>query len=139
MTIHKIIHLTFISLYVITATICIIVIYKKLKNKKAPKELTQQEYDATIVGIMVDVKNITEPFFNIWPYVNKLKMAKILSKKISEKQLVYKVYRNSKEAIEHILLTTEKENNFVVIVVDTNKKKAKGYFKLHLENQYEIG
>ena len=74
----------------------------------------------------------SDSFFNIWPYVSELKAAKILSKKIKESELVHKVYRNSTEDFEHILLTTEKENHFVKVVVDRNKKKAMGYLFLDL-------
>lgn len=73
-----------------------------------------------------------DSFFNIWPYVSELKAAKILSKKIKESELVHKVYRNSTEDLEYILLATEKENHFVKVVVDRNKKKPMGYLFLEL-------
>jgi len=74
--------------------------------------------------------------FNIWPFVNELKKAKIVSKKINEKDLVYKVYRNFEENFEHILLTTEKDNHYLVVLVNLNKNKIKGYFPLELTNEY---
>ncbi|WP_281323016.1 hypothetical protein [Flavobacterium aestivum] len=76
--------------------------------------------------------------FNIWPYVDKLKSAKTVSKKIKEQELIHKIYRNSTGEFEHILLFTEKENNFVVIVVDRKKKKIIGYFLLDLNGEYNL-
>jgi hypothetical protein len=70
--------------------------------------------------------------FNIWPYVNDLKKVNIISKKIEEDKLVHKVYRNAD--FEHILLNTEEENHFVVIVVNLNKHKLKGYYLIDLTN-----
>ncbi|MEO8237320.1 MAG: hypothetical protein ABI576_04365 [Flavobacterium sp.] len=81
---------------------------------------------------MAEIPVSNDGFFNIWPYVSELKAAKILSNKIKESELIHKVYRNSTEDFEHILLTTEKENHFVEIVVDRNKKKAMGYLFLDL-------
>ncbi|MFC6265567.1 MULTISPECIES: hypothetical protein [Flavobacterium] len=81
---------------------------------------------------MTEISISNDSFFNIWPYVSELKAAKILSKKIKESELVHKVYRNSTNDFEHILLATEKENHFVKVVVDKNKKKAIGYLLLDL-------
>jgi hypothetical protein len=78
------------------------------------------------------------PFFNIWPYVSQLKSVKIISKKIKDAELVHKVYRNSNGEFEHILLSTEIENNFVVIVVNRSKKKIMGYFLLDVKGEYDL-
>lgn len=85
-----------------------------------------------MVGGMKEISIPNDNYFNIWPYVSELKAAKILSKKVKESELVHKVYRNSTEDFEHILLATEKENHFVKVVVDKNKKKALGYLILDL-------
>jgi len=84
------------------------------------------------MGEMTEISVSNDSFFNIWPYVSELKAAKILSNKIKESDLVHKVYRNTNQDFEHILLTTEKENHFVKIVVDRNKKKPMGYLLLDL-------
>jgi len=137
MTINRLIHLHFISLYLIGVIIFIVVIYRKLKNKKGPKELSREKFESTIIGKMVEIKDDMKTIYNIWPFVNNLKRVKIITKKIDENQLVFKAYRDTNNKFEHILLTTEKENNFIVIVVDLTKKKAKGYYKLYLKNEYK--
>lgn len=125
-------------MFVFTAIFCVVFILKKLKNKKIPKQLSQEKFDSTMISKMVDVTNQVQTMFNIWPFVSNLKLAKILSKKGNEKELVYKVYRNFDNNFEHILLFTQKENNYVVVIVDLIKKKIKGYFLLDLQNQYEL-
>jgi hypothetical protein len=137
MTINRLIHLHFISLYLIGVIIFIVVIYRKLKNKKGPKELSREKFESTIIGKMVEIKDDMKTIYNIWPFVNNLKRVKIITKKIDENQLVFKAYRDTNNKFEHILLTTEKENNFIVIVVDLTKKKVKGYYKLYLKNEYK--
>ncbi len=129
---HHYLRLTFILLFVVTSCVCIYFIIKKRRNKKAPKLISEEKYSASKIGGMKEISISNDSFFNIWPYVSELKAAKILSKKIKESELVHKVYRNSTEDFEHILLSTEKENHFVKIVVDRNKKKAMGYLILDL-------
>ena len=131
MAMHHYLRLSFILLFVITSCFCIYFIIKKRRNRKAPKLLSAEKYRSSMTDGMKEISS-NDSFFNIWPYVSELKAAKILSKKIKESELVHKVYRNSTEDYEHILLATEKENHFVEIVVDRNKKKAMGYLFLEL-------
>lgn len=135
MAIHHYLRLSFIVIFVITAFFCIYFIIRKHRNKKDPKLLTEEKYSSTMLGKMTEIK-VSDNIFNIWPYVSKLKTAKVLSHKIKDSQLVHKVYRNSTENFEHILLPTEKENHFVVIVADRNKKKTIGYFIRDLNGLY---
>lgn len=132
MAMHHYLRLSFILLFVVTSCFCVYFIIKKRRNKKAPKLLSQEKYTSSMNGGMTEISVSNNSFFNIWPYVSELKAAKILSKKIKESELVHKVYRNSTDDFEHILLATEKENHFVKVVVDTNKKKAMGYLLLEL-------
>lgn len=127
MSIDKLIHLHFLSLYVLVLIIFLIVLYKKMNVKKIPKKLTQEKYNATIIGKMVEVEDSEKSMFNIWPFVNKLKRAQILPKKFNESLLINKIYRDSNNDFEHILLNTEKENHYVVIVANLTKKKIIGY------------
>ncbi len=136
MTIDKLIHLHFLSLYVTVLIIFLVVLYIKLKNKKAPKLLSKEKFYSTLTEKMIESSTIDKSMFNIWPFVNELKKAKIVSKKINEKDLVYKVYRNFEENFEHILLTTEKNNHYLVVLVNLNKNKIKGYFPLEMTNEY---
>ncbi|WP_395065239.1 hypothetical protein [Flavobacterium sp.] len=138
MTINKLVHLHFISLYVVVVILFLIVIYKQLKNKKGPKELSIEKYHATMTSEMEEVTDKIKTMFNIWPFVSELKRVKILPNKINESKLVHKGFRDVNDEFEHILLTTEKENNYLVIVVDRTKKKAKGYFKLNLDTEYDL-
>ena len=132
MAMHHYLRLTFIFLFVVTSLFCVYFIIKKRRNRKGPKLLPKEKYNSTITGEMAEISVSTDSFFNIWPYISELKAAKILSNKIKESQLIHKVYRNSTEDFEHILLATEKENHFVKVVVDRNKKKAMGYLFLDL-------
>ncbi len=135
MTIDKLIHLHFLSLYIVVLIILVVAIYIKLKNKKAPKKLSEEKYQSTITGKMLDI-TAKESMFNIWPFVNELKRALILSKKTNESELIYKIYKDINDNFEHILLNSENENNYIVIVVNLNKNKVIGYFLINSLKDY---
>jgi len=132
MAMHHYLRLTFIFLFVVTSLFCVYFIIKKRRNRKGPKLLSKEKYNSSMNDELTEISVSNDSFFNIWPYVSELKAAKILSKKIKESELVHKVYRNSTQDFEHILLATEKENHFVKVVVDRKKKKAMGYLFLDL-------
>ncbi len=136
MSIDKLIHLHFLSLYVLVLIIFLIVLYKKMSVKKIPKKLTQEKYNATIIGKMVEVEDPEKSMFNIWPFVNELKRAQILPKKFNESLLINKIYRDSNNDFEHILLNTEKENHYVVIVANLTKNKIIGYLLVDSLKKY---
>jgi hypothetical protein len=48
------------------------------------------------------------------------------------------VYRDSNDDFEHILLATEKENNFVSLIVNRNKKKMMGYSLIDSNGNYSL-
>lgn len=128
---HHYLRLTFILLFVISSFVVVYFVIKKRRNRKAPKLLSKENYPSTLEE-MKEISVENDNFFNIWPYVSELKAAKILSNKIKESELIHKVYRNSTNNLEHVLLVTEQENRFVEIVVDRKKKKAMGYLFLNL-------
>lgn len=132
MAMHHYLRLSFILLFVITSFFCVYFIIKKRRNRKIPKLLSREKYASSMSEEMEEIPVSNHSFFNIWPYVSELKAAKILSNKVKESELIHKIYRNSTEDFEHILLATEKEHHFVTVVVDRNKKKPMGYLFLDL-------
>ena len=87
---------------------------------------------------MVEVKKTDSNIFNIWPYVSRLKSAKVLSNKIKDHDLIYKIYRDPSLKFEHILLSTEDKNNFVSIIVNKKRRKTIGYSFLDSNEKYDL-
>lgn len=131
-------HLSLLVMLVVTASLCVLAVIIKMKNKKGPKLLEREKYNSTMTEKMVEVKKTDSNIFNIWPYVSKLKSAKVLSKKIKDHDLIYKIYRDSSEKFEHILLATEDKNNFVSIIVNKKRKKTIGYSFLDSNEEYDL-
>jgi hypothetical protein len=132
------VHLTFFIIFGITASICFLFIVVKMSRKKRPKQLEKERFDATISPVMKEIAATDDAIFNFWPYVSELKLAKILSNKIKENELVYNVYRDANEQFEHILLATENENNYVSLIVNRNKKKIIGYSVVDSHGHYVL-
>ena len=101
------------------------------------KELTEIEFKKTFGNGMTDITEteIDEPI-DIWNYVKKLTENQIVNRIVYEKELVEKVYRNDLKTFDHILLPTEKQNVFLTIVVDLEKKEIFGYKILDLNMEY---
>ncbi len=131
-------HLYLSIMLVVTAALCVLAVILKMKNRKGPKLLEREKYNSTLTEKMVEVKKTDSNIFNIWPYVSRLKSAKVLSKKIKDHDLIYKIYRDSSEKFEHILLSTEDKNNFVTIIVNKKRKKTLGYSFLDSNEQYDL-
>ncbi|KAF2336443.1 hypothetical protein [Flavobacterium daemonense] len=131
-------HLSLFIMLLVSASLCVLAVIIKMRNKKGPKLLEKEKYNATMTEKMVEVKNTDSSIFNIWPYVSKLKSAKILSKKIKDHDLIYKIYRDSSEKFEHIILSTEDKNNFVTIIVNKKRKKTLGYSLLDSKERYDL-
>lgn len=106
---------------------------------KMTQELTEIEFKKTFGNGMTDIteSEIDEPI-DIWNYVKKLTENQIVNRIVYEKELVEKVYRNDLKTFDHILLPTEKQNVFLTIVVDLEKKIIFGHKILDLNKEYGI-
>ncbi|CAM1339180.1 hypothetical protein [Tenacibaculum aestuarii] len=103
------------------------------------QELTEIEFKNSFGNGMTDITEmeINEPI-DIWNYVKKLTESQIVNRIVYENELVEKVYRNDLKTFDHILLSTEKQNVFLIIVVDLKKKKIFGHKILDLNKEYVI-
>ena len=102
------------------------------------RELTKDQFKNTFGMQMFDVTQTAEPEVDIWSYVGQLSRDNIVLHYVFEKQLVETVYRNSANTFDHILLPTDNENIFIVIVVDLKAKQIMGHIKLDLQQEYGL-
>ena len=100
--------------------------------------LSNQEYQATFESPMQDVTATAQPIVDIWPYVNLLVQNKIVAPHVFIDELVEYVYRNGNATYDHVLLPTDSEKLFIVIVVSTNQAAIYGHYLLDLAQEYGI-
>ena len=101
-------------------------------------QLTKQEFQSTMAEIMTDVTESAEPVIDIWPYVFELKKEKVVLDYVYNNQLVEKVYRNGLNTFDHVLLPTDDQNMFIVIVVDLGQTSIKWHYYLDLSKECQI-
>ncbi|UPT67188.1 MAG: hypothetical protein M0D57_00345 [Sphingobacteriales bacterium JAD_PAG50586_3] len=102
-------------------------------------ELSAEQFKATFTERMVDFTDIEiDNPVNIWGYVKELVESGIVLKSVFEKELVEKVYRNDINTYDQVLLPTNDENTFVVIVVDIQKESILGHHVLDLNIEFGL-
>jgi hypothetical protein len=100
--------------------------------------LTEKEYKSTMAGRMIDVTETAEPVVDIWSYVEEVASDKIVHDHVFNNELVESVYQNEDGSFHHVLLPTEDQNIFIVLVIDVTETKIRGHFKLDLNMQYGV-
>lgn len=103
------------------------------------KTLSEKEYIETMGSKMIDVTETAEPVVDIWAYVKDLVYENIVSDYVFKNNLVEKVYRNDTATFDHILLPTNNENVFIVLVVKLGNATIIGYYRLDLTKEYSLG
>ena len=87
---------------------------------------------------MTDVTGTARPVVDIWGYVGELVKENVVDNYVYENNLVELVYRNDTSTFDHILLPTDDQNVFIILVVDLTKKVIFGHIKLDLKQKYGL-
>lgn len=95
--------------------------------------LSKDEFLACFSEPMEDVTASAEEAVDIWPYVDLIYLA---SEGITDIEEVAQVYRDAEGRYDQILLTTNKEETLVVVVVDRKAKAVFGHHVLDLGAEY---
>jgi hypothetical protein len=94
--------------------------------------LSLTEYKSTITAKMFEVKDTKSLTVDIWPYVQELVNAKIISAEVHENKEIDGIYRNSENTFEHIQIPTTDSNVFTFVIVNLTLGMIKGHFCLDL-------
>ena len=92
------------------------------------QELTEEAFRSTFGNAMLDVTESIESTVDIWEYVGELYVDEVVSEYVVANELVEKVYRNDSSTFDHVLLPTENQNVYLVIVVDLINETVFGHF-----------
>ena len=103
------------------------------------KELTGEEFKATFSEKMNDVTTSANAEIDIWEYVELLEKERyFINDCIIENGIVEKVYRDSNNAFDQILIATAKKNVYLIIIVSLADKNIFGHYLLDLNKEYGI-
>lgn len=101
------------------------------------RQLNEEEFLNTMGRKMNNVTESAEVLVDIWDYAKQLLNAHLLSELGFSKRYVEAVYENDENTYQHILLFGNRENSYVVIIVDTTHKAILGHYVLDLNKKYD--
>ncbi|MCR5479480.1 MAG: hypothetical protein K6F27_06430 [Ruminococcus sp.] len=101
-------------------------------------ELDEQKYIQTMQGGMKNVTDTAEQITDIWDYAHELARNGLISQYGYSGHLIEAVYANSENTYQHVLLFTDTENCYMVIVIDVARKAIAGHHLLDLNKEYGI-
>lgn len=87
------------------------------------------------------MKNVTDTavfISDIWDYAQELLDNGLISEYGYYGHLIEAVYVNNENTYQHILLFTDTENCYMVIVIDVIGKTIAGHYLLNLNKEYGI-
>lgn len=100
---------------------------------KPTRLLTRDEFSACFAEPMQDVTASAEAAVDVWPYVDAIVMP--LGIKVYD---VVSVYRSAAGQLEHILIGTNRNEFFLVLIVDHAAREVHGHHLLDLVAEYSL-
>lgn len=100
-----------------------------------PRLLTKDEFLACFAQPMRDVTEDAEVAADIWPYVSAVKPLLGSASKVLD---VAHVHRDADERFDQVLIGTDQENVFLVIIVDRTERGIFGHHLLDLKAEYSL-
>ncbi|SMB90139.1 hypothetical protein SAMN00120144_3285 [Hymenobacter roseosalivarius DSM 11622] len=97
--------------------------------------LTFEGYNQTFEAPMREITRNEEELLDIWPYIESIPATDLEGFEILN---VLYVYRNASNLFEHILIGTENENVFLVIIIHIEHLKIHGHYLLNVVKMYGL-
>jgi hypothetical protein len=106
------------------------------------KSLTKAAFLATSSCSMKDIteqEDIVSPngVLDIWSYVKAVPQQDLGEHVVSD-ELVERVYRSSDGCFDHVLVVTQQNNVYLVVVIDIVNDRVHGHHLLDLNREYGI-
>lgn len=101
------------------------------------KQLAQSEFLTTFTAPMQRVSVDTPPPFDFWDYFEAIPEADFNGRDCSDGLVDY-AWTDATEKFQHVLVSSEEENAFMVLVLDLSDKSVYGHRLLNLNEEYGI-
>jgi len=98
-------------------------------------ELSPEEFINTMSAEMEDVTETAEPVTDISPYVSELIEAGLVLPQTLEEELIEIIYRNEAATFDHVLLPTDSDDVFIVLVIDLAEERISGHYRMDLSEK----
>jgi hypothetical protein len=101
------------------------------------RQLTEDEFKATMTLKMHYVIGADTDVLDIWPYVDSIPSSDLEGHSIDDCFVEY-VYRSDDDRFEHVLVMTRRKNVYLVVVVDLAHDSIYGHLLLDLNRLYGL-
>lgn len=102
------------------------------------RELDKQKYIQTMQSGMKNITETARTITDIWDYARELAENGLISEYGYRRHLIEAVYVNNENTYQHILLFTDTENCYMVIVIDVIRRTIEGHYLVDLNKEYGI-
>ena len=99
--------------------------------------LSREQFIATIGDSRSRATEEDEPPFDFWPYFKRIPLADFEGHDCSAR-VVERAWRMSPQPYEHVLVNSEDQNVFMVIVLDCQAGVVYGHRLLDLNHEYGL-
>ena len=100
-------------------------------------QLNKEQYLSTMGNKMNNVTKSAQALVDIWDYAEELLEKHLISEYGFSKRYIEAVYENEENTYQHILLFSNNENVYIVIIVDMVGRKILGHYILDLNEVYD--
>ena len=101
-------------------------------------QFDKKQYLKTMIEPMTKITEIITPPSDIWDYAEKLMSFDFLSEKDCKNRYIEAVYSNGDNSYHHVLLSGNRKNIYVVIIIDVSRGNIAGHFVLDLNEEYGL-
>lgn len=112
--------------------------YNIAMKKEIIRELTETQYLKTMGNPMKNITDDHNAVIDIWGYAGALLKHKLISDYGYKNKLIEAVYSNADNTYQHVLLFTDTDNCFVVIIIDVLHRQIYGHYLLDLNKNYKL-
>lgn len=102
------------------------------------RELSRQEYEATFYPPMLDVTHTADEVVDLWPYASEALRAMFPGDCSCDLNVGY-VYESKDQHFQHILVSSNTSNVYLVVVVNKWERVIVGHHRLDLGGLYDVG
>lgn len=101
------------------------------------RHLSATEFLSTFSAPMRDVLVTATNVIDIWPYVGAVPAGDLAGHEIVDGSVAH-VYRNADGTFDHVIVVTNVQNVFLVVIVDLTRDTILGHHLLDLNREYGL-
>lgn len=100
--------------------------------------LSKNQYLETMNGSMNRISTSIGSLVDLWSYIDAIPEKDLILDSDLASKKIYSIYMNDNKTYEHVLISTKRNNYFLVVVIDVSAETIYGYYLLDLNEEYGL-